>query len=102
MADSIEVILHDLGSRLVQRGADVAFGAAAERVDSPMARAALGVAEALVDEYGDDAVDALLRAIHRRQARRVGAIVDDAQRRNDEARDEALERLERDQGGGHE
>ena len=94
MADSIETILHDLGSRLARRGINEAFDAAERRIgDAPMGRAALGIAEALVEQYGDDAIDALLRAIHARQARRVERMVEAARARNDDAAERALERL---------
>ena len=69
----IETILTDLGTRLASRGVDAGLDALAEtRVGStPGGRAALGVVDALIDEWGDDAVEALIRRTHARLERGV-------------------------------
>lgn len=104
MATDIGVILGDIGRDLARRGASAAIGELAESAigSTPSGRVALSVVDALVEEYGDAAIEAIARRIHARQERRVKAMVDAAQGRNDRRRDEALERLERDQGRGHE
>jgi len=105
MADDIAVVLYDVGRRLASRGVDAGMGALAEtRVgQTPTGRAALGVLDALLDEYGDDAAEAILRRIHARQSRRIDAMVDEAKRENDAAAERARERLRAGHGGeGHE
>lgn len=97
MPGEIETMLTEIGTRLASRGIDAGLGALAEtRIGStPTGRAALGAVDALVDEYGDDAVSAILRLVHARLERRADRIVDEAQRRNDEEAERARRRLAR-------
>lgn len=95
MAADIREVLHDIGVDLVKRGAAAGMDALSETrvAATPTGRVALDVVGALVDEYGDDAIDAIVRLIRARQKRRVDAIVDAAQARNDREAAEARERL---------
>lgn len=56
-------------------------------------RAALGVVDALVDRYGDDAIEWLFRRARARLERRVDRRGDDAHDAVDEAAERALERV---------
>lgn len=69
----IESILVDIGTRLASRGVDAGLDAIAEtRVgQTPTGRVALAAVDALIDEYADDAIEAILRRIHARQERSV-------------------------------
>ena len=100
MADDIRVVLHDIGEDLARRGASAAIGAFAEtRVgESTIGRAGLDIVRNLLDEYGDDAVEAIARMIHARQKRRIDRMVDEAKAENDADLETTLARIKREMG----
>lgn len=91
----IERVLTDLGTRLASRGVDAGLDALAEtRVGStPTGRAAIGAVEALVEEYGDDAVEFILRRVHARLERGVDRRGDEAHAAIRDAAEEARRRV---------
>lgn len=97
--DAFEGILEQLGRRGVaeafERLGDSKFGR------SDAGSAALSAVEHFVSEHGLDGLAWLVDKIQARQQGRIDSMVESAKARNDARRDEALDRLRRDQGEGH-